>query len=75
VARQRERDRDRRVDVSAGEVAGGVDHDHDHEAEDEADPESAEGPVVALVGDDRAATGEDEREGSQAFGAGPAGQV
>jgi hypothetical protein len=50
-------------------VACGVNHGHDHQPEGERDADSPERLVVASVGDDRAAAGEDEREGREPLGA------
>ena len=61
--------------MRSGQMAGGVDHDHDHEPEDEADARRRQAPAVLGVGDDRAAAGEDEREGGETLGEGAPPQV
>ncbi len=67
VARERERERDGRVEVRAGDVADGVDLEHDHEPERDRDADVPE--LMRLVVDhDRAAPGEDEREGADRLG-------
>ena len=45
-----------------------VDHGHDHQAEDKTDADDAECTAVLVVGDDRTAAGEDEREGRGGLG-------
>jgi hypothetical protein len=58
-------------DVRPGQMPDGVDHRHDDQPEDEADPDGAEGSFVAGVRHDRAASGEDQREGGERLGGGP----
>src|SRR5581483_11439546 len=67
VPRQREGEGDCGVEVRTADVADGVDSDHDHQPEAERDADVAE--LVRLrVDHDRAAAGEDEREGADRLG-------
>ena len=59
-----------RVDVGAREMAGGVDHDHHDQAEYQRHADRSERTVVHGVGNDRAASGEDEGEGGEALSSG-----
>jgi hypothetical protein len=61
--------------MGAGEVAGRVDHRHDHQPEDEGDADGAERTRVLRLGDDRAATGEDEGESADRLSGGAADEL
>ena len=49
-------------------MADRIDHHHDHETEGKRDSDGAERVAVLGIGDDRAASGEDERERRETLG-------
>ena len=63
MARERESEAYGGVEVGTGDVPDGVDHDHDHEPEADGDANMAKNACLG-IDHDRAAAGENEREGS-----------